>query len=213
MSLKHKSLIFNILYKPLIIRVFAPNEESTRKYVLIFRGISRNPEGKTENRLQFESCLYCILLENESASHSNRIQTYEQHKRIEYTGHKPYKTAVGNGMREIIYELPPDAVEIIFLEDAVNAEMIAYKYCRYLALRHTVLTVPVHHTRHLAVMADADFFESSTLKFSSNSSRVQKISVTFSLETIDYIVCDYLNFNYKDTKIFMRSPIFICVSL
>lgn len=98
-------------------------------------------------------------MENESASPSNRIQTYEQHKRIEYTGHKPYKTAVGNGMREIIYELPPDAVEIIFLEDAVNAEMIAYKYCRYLALRHTVLTVPVHHTRHLAVMADADFLK------------------------------------------------------
>ena len=76
MSLKHKSLIFNILHKPLIIRVFAPDEESARKYALIFWGIYGNPEGKTENRLQFESCLYCILLESESASPTKRIQVY-----------------------------------------------------------------------------------------------------------------------------------------
>ena len=37
--LKYNYLIFNTLRKPLKIRVFAPEEESVRKYALIFRGI------------------------------------------------------------------------------------------------------------------------------------------------------------------------------
>ena len=35
-SFIHKLLVFNILHYPLIIRVFAPEEESVRKYALIF---------------------------------------------------------------------------------------------------------------------------------------------------------------------------------
>jgi len=47
---------YSIYYKkPLIFRVFAPEDDSARKYALIFRGISGNWEGKIGNRLQSES--------------------------------------------------------------------------------------------------------------------------------------------------------------
>jgi len=49
--IKHKSLIFNILQKPLIFRVFASDGESARKYSLIFRGITGNPDRKIKIRL------------------------------------------------------------------------------------------------------------------------------------------------------------------
>ena len=52
---KYKLLIFNILYKPLIFCVFAPEEEFVRKYALIFRGISGNSDRNIKIRLQFES--------------------------------------------------------------------------------------------------------------------------------------------------------------
>ena len=54
------------------------------------------------------------------------------------------------------------------------------------------------------------FFESSTLKFFSNSSIIQKISVTLSLVIIAYIICNCLIFTYKDTK-YLRDYQFLCV--
>lgn len=54
------------------------------------------------------------------------------------------------------------------------------------------------------------FFESSTLKFFSNSSIIQKISVTLSLVIIAYIICNYLIFTYKDTK-YLRDYQFLCM--
>ena len=56
--LKYKLLIFNMLRKPLIIRVFAPEGESVRKYALILWGIVENSDRKIENCLQIESCQY-----------------------------------------------------------------------------------------------------------------------------------------------------------
>jgi len=56
---KYKSLIFNNLSKAFRIRVFAPEEESARKYALIFRGISVNPDRKTKICFQIESSPYC----------------------------------------------------------------------------------------------------------------------------------------------------------
>ncbi len=56
MLFKYKSLIYNILRKLLITRVFAPEGKSARKYALIFRGIVGNQGRKTEIRFQFESC-------------------------------------------------------------------------------------------------------------------------------------------------------------
>ena len=54
-----KSLTFSILWKSLIIRVFAPEEESVRKYALIFRGITENQGGKIRICFQSESATYC----------------------------------------------------------------------------------------------------------------------------------------------------------
>ena len=56
MLFKYKSLIYNILWKLLITRVFAPEGKSARKYALIFRGISVNTDKKIKIRFQFESC-------------------------------------------------------------------------------------------------------------------------------------------------------------
>ncbi len=58
MPLKHKSLAFNTLQKPLIFRVFAPEGKSVRKYSLIFRGRTENSDVKIKNRFQFESYPY-----------------------------------------------------------------------------------------------------------------------------------------------------------
>ena len=55
---KHKLLVFSVLYYPRIIRVFASEEGSVRKYALIFRGRVGNYDGKIKIRLQSESCTY-----------------------------------------------------------------------------------------------------------------------------------------------------------
>ena len=46
-NIKYKQLIFNILYKALIFRVFASEGKSVRKYSLIFWGRTENSDRKT----------------------------------------------------------------------------------------------------------------------------------------------------------------------
>ena len=67
---KYKSLIFNTLYYPLIIRIFASEEESVRKYALIFRGRWGNSGRKMKICLQFESYLYCFIPSRENNAYS-----------------------------------------------------------------------------------------------------------------------------------------------
>ena len=73
MLLKVKLLIFNILRKPLIFRVFASGEESVHKYALIFWGRTGNQDGKTKIRLQIESRPFCFIQEerNDAGSQSD----------------------------------------------------------------------------------------------------------------------------------------------
>ena len=47
MALVYKYLIFSVLYKSLISRVFASDGESARKFSLIFVGRTENSDGKT----------------------------------------------------------------------------------------------------------------------------------------------------------------------
>ena len=61
MTIKYKLLIFNILLKPVIFRVFAPEGDSARKYALIFRGRTENSEGKIRIRFQFESRIFRFI--------------------------------------------------------------------------------------------------------------------------------------------------------
>ena len=46
-NIKYKQLIFNVLYKALIFRVFASEGKSARKYSLIFGGRTENSDRKT----------------------------------------------------------------------------------------------------------------------------------------------------------------------
>ena len=89
---------------------------------------------------------HCTVYESNAGIPSERIYAYEQHQFIEYAWHKLNKAIVGNRMRKITFQLPPDTVEIVFLEIAVSTEMVAYKYCHYLAFRHASLTVSTPHT-------------------------------------------------------------------
>lgn len=89
---------------------------------------------------------HCTVYESNAGTPSERIYTHEQHQFIEYAWHKLNKAIVGNRMRKITFQLPPDTVEIVFLEIAVSTEMVAYKYCHYLAFRHASLTVSAPHT-------------------------------------------------------------------
>jgi hypothetical protein len=73
---KHKSLIFNNICKTLIIRVFAPEGKSARKYALIFRGISVNTDRKTEIRFQFESCPNRNISSEENDAYPSPQQPY-----------------------------------------------------------------------------------------------------------------------------------------
>ena len=54
----YKLLVFSILYRPFIIRVFASEGEPVRKFALIFRGRVGNYDGKIKIRLQSESCTH-----------------------------------------------------------------------------------------------------------------------------------------------------------
>ena len=59
--LEYKLLIFNILLKPVIFRVFAPEGDSARKYALIFRGRTENSEWKIRICFQFESRIFRFI--------------------------------------------------------------------------------------------------------------------------------------------------------
>ena len=60
--LKYKYLTLSVLCHPLIIREFVPEGESARKYSLIFRGRTGNPDQKIKICLQFESATICFPL-------------------------------------------------------------------------------------------------------------------------------------------------------
>ena len=76
MPFKRKWLIYNILRKPLITRVFAPEGKSARKYALIFRGIVGNQGRKTEIRFQFESCTNRNISSEENDAYPSPQQPY-----------------------------------------------------------------------------------------------------------------------------------------
>lgn len=70
MDVKHKLLLFNNLREALIIRVFAPDGESARKYSFIFRGRIENPDRKIRMWLQSESCPFCLISAEENNAYS-----------------------------------------------------------------------------------------------------------------------------------------------
>ena len=86
---KHKSLIFNNICKTLIIRVFAPEGKSARKYALIFRGISVNTDRKTEIRFQFESCPNRNISSEENDAYPSPQQPYSAFYQHPFNSRRP----------------------------------------------------------------------------------------------------------------------------
>ena len=60
MALVYKYLMFSVLYKPLVFRVFASDGESSRKYALIFVGRTENSDEKTAGYLKSVTAPYRI---------------------------------------------------------------------------------------------------------------------------------------------------------
>ena len=76
MVFKVKLLIFNILQKPLMIRVFASEGRFVCKYALIFRGRVGNWGVKIKIRLQFESGPFCLFSIAENNVYSELRRPY-----------------------------------------------------------------------------------------------------------------------------------------
>lgn len=75
-------------------------------------------------------------------------------------------------MRKITFQLPTDTVEIVFFEIAVSTEMVAYKYCHYLAFRTCVPYGFCALHRHYWMKANAYFLKvrhSNSFKFINNT--------------------------------------------
>ena len=73
-SVGHKSLLINNLQHPLIIRVFAAEGKSVRKYSFIFRGRTGNSDRKIKIRLQSESWPYRLRFWYKKNTHSGLKQ-------------------------------------------------------------------------------------------------------------------------------------------
>ena len=69
------------------------------------------------------------------------IQLHEHHHLEEYPRHELHEAIVGNGIGELLPELPADADEVVLLEVAVRAEVIAYQDGHNLTLGKLSLAV------------------------------------------------------------------------
>ena len=130
---------------------------------------------------------------------SEGIQLHEQHHFDKRYRHEFYETVVGHGIGELTPQAALDKTQVILLETAVSAEMVTDEDGHYLALRQPAFTVPASFA-DIARRGRRSFFRISDVKFLSNSSIIQKISVTLSLVIIAYIFYNYLIFTYKGIK-------------
>lgn len=139
---------------------------------------------------------------------------HEQHHQEEHARHELHEAVVGYGRREIRPQVLPYEERVIVLEVREGAEMVADRYCHYLALAHLSLTVPASLPVCGRQLTHGIFLISSS-NFLQNSSIVQKISVILSVVIIVGVfcmVCNYLCFNYKDTKFLRDYQLFQTIS-
>ena len=77
-----KPLTSSVLHKPLIFREFASDGESARKFSLIFRGRTENPDEKTAGYLQTESGRIAVFpTENDNADAGWKQQAFYRNRR------------------------------------------------------------------------------------------------------------------------------------
>ena len=104
-----------------------------------------------------------------------RVQPHEQQHVDEYPRHELHEAVVRDRVGKLTPKETSYAVQVILLEIAVGAEMVAYENGHYLAPREPALAVPVPFAI-ASFRRQLEFFLSMS-KFLSNSSIIQKIYV------------------------------------
>ena len=72
---------------------------------------------------------------------SKTLDAHENHQVEEHAGHEVYETRVGHGLREVACQISLDEKEVIMLEVAERAKMVAQQDDHDFALRHLPLAV------------------------------------------------------------------------
>ena len=72
---------------------------------------------------------------------SKTLDAHEGHQVEEHAGHEFHETRVGHGLREVTCQMPLDEDEVIVLEVAERAKMIAKQNGHYFALGHLPFAV------------------------------------------------------------------------
>ena len=129
---------------------------------------------------------HIVAYENHRAVHetnaralSKTLNAHEGHQVEEHAGHEFHEMRVGHSLREVACQMLLDEEEIIVLEVAERAKMIAKQDGHYFALRHLPFAVS-HALISLVYGAICRFLINSESKFLQNSSNIQNISVTLS---------------------------------
>ena len=130
---------------------------------------------------------------------SKTLDAHEGHQLEEHARHEFHETRVGHGLREVACHMLLDEEEVIVLEVAERAKMIAQQDGHDFALGHLSFTVS-HSLISLVHGAIWRFLVNSVSKFLQKSSNTQNIYVTLSVAIIAIHVCKLLIFNYKDEK-------------
>ena len=114
---------------------------------------------------------------------SKTLDAHEGHQLEEHAGHEFHETRVGHGLREVACQMLLYEEEVIVLEVAERAKMIAQQDGHDFALGHLSFTIS-HALMSLVYGAMCRFLVNSASKFLQNSSNIQNISVTLSVVII-----------------------------
>ena len=114
---------------------------------------------------------------------SKTLDAHEGHQFEEHARHEFHETRVGHVLREVACHTLLDEEEVIVLEVAERAKMIAQQDGHDFALGHLPFTVS-HALISLVYGAMCRFLVNSASKFLQNSSNIQNISVTLSVVII-----------------------------
>ena len=121
------------------------------------------------------------------------LDAHEGHQVEEHAGHEFHETRVGHRRREVACQMFLDKEEVIVLEVAERAKMVAQQNGHDFALGHLPFAVS-HALISLVYGGDMEVLVNSASKFLQNSSSTQNISVTLSVLIIAIYVCKLLVF-------------------
>lgn len=142
---------------------------------------------------------HCTVDETNAHALSKTLDAHEDHQVEEHAGHESHETRVGQGLREVACQMLLDEEEIIVLEVAERAKMVAKQDGHYFALKHLPFAVS-HSLISLVHEAIWGFLVNSVSELLHKSSKAQNFLVTLSVVIIATHVCKSLIFNHKIAK-------------